>query len=427
VALALNPANFAQGDRLVVTGALTGTHVAVLSLAAGVNVNDAVAHVGDHTYVSVGAGTSGGGTVTGVLADLGARDYQLTWDDSRSGYVLRAQDDHYSGTAQALLNSAGAVSIAWFSQLDNLTKRLGDLHLSAARTSKPASSAAGGDASAVNAPAATLSNAFWIRANAQRVNADLGIPGVSGFREYQYGVDAGYDRLVSPAGSDAQLYLGAFAAFQSGHRSFLSGHGKGDTDSAAVGAYATWLHRDGWFLDGVVKGQYFDSDYDVGGAGLGWAGHGEFRNYGFGASLEFGRRFEFGKAGFVEPGLEISYAHIFAEDYTVNSGLRVAVGDSDLFRYSLGVRVGWVFDFGSQGALSPYVKAGVERLDSLGGSVRAVSERWQPDLDEVRGRVGFGLSWQLDARQQLHFDYEADFGSHYRKPWSLNVGYRVQF
>jgi outer membrane autotransporter protein len=373
--------------------------------------NDAVAHVGDYAYVSVGAGASGGETVTGVLADLGVRDYELAWDDSRSGYVLRAQDDHYSSTAQAVLNSAGAVSIAWFSQLDSLTKRLGDLRLGAAQVSTSAS----------------LSNAFWLRANVQRVNADLGIPGVGGFREYQYGADVGYDRLVSSEGSDGQLYLGGFMAFQSGHRSFLSGHGKGDTDSAALGAYATWLHRDGWFVDGVLKGQYFDSDYDVGGIGIGGAGHGEFRNYGLGASLEFGRRFGFGKAGYVEPGIEISYAHVFAEDYELDSGLRVLVGDSDIFRYGFGVRAGWVFDLGVRGGLSPYVKAGVERLDSLGGSVRAATERWEPVLDGVRGRVGFGISWQLDVRQQLHLDYEADFGSHYEKPWGVNAGYRLQF
>jgi outer membrane autotransporter protein len=215
--------------------------------------------------------------------------------------------------------------------------------------------------------------------------------------------------------------VGGFAAFQSAHRTFDGGVGKGDTDSVAFGGYASWLHKEGWYLDSVLKAQYFDTDYSSS------AVHGAFSDYAFGLLLDFGRRFGFANGAFIEPEVQFNYAHIFTEDYTTTNGLRIRSEDNDILRFGLSVRAGWTFDLGGNGRLSPFVEAGVELQESTGGLVRAAYERWTPSTDGTRVNVGLGITWQLDDAQQIRFDYDAKFGDRYEKPWGVNLGYRYRF
>jgi outer membrane autotransporter protein len=326
------------------------------------------------------------------------------------------------------VNSVGALSTGWFSELDNLHKRLGELHPGvSANAGKPAPSApgasAGGNADAAPAAAVAggLSNAFWLRGYASQLDADLGLSGLSTFRQHQYGADIGYDHAFATGGASV-LYLGSTAGYQTSRLRFHDTLGsKGNTESAILGAYASWAHRDGWYVDGLAKGQYFSGDFDSGDV------HGESDSYGLGVSLEIGRRFDLGAGWFVEPSLQLAYSHLFSQDYTLNSGLRIHPSDSDIFRYVESLRLGKVFDLGSRGILQPYVRGAVERQDSDGGSVRISDGRFQPTADGLRGLAGVGVNWAPTSVTQLYFEYEYTFGDKYERPWSLTVGYRHRF
>ncbi|MDR2845205.1 MAG: autotransporter outer membrane beta-barrel domain-containing protein [Puniceicoccales bacterium] len=395
--LDINLLDFAQSDRLIVEGTITGRHEFVLTLADDCDRSAVTAESGNFPYITVG--THGSEVVTGVLRDIGAYDFVLTWDAAQSGYILKARDS-YSLAAQAAINSIGAMSLAWFSQLDNLGKRLGDL--------RPEFVLRGPD------------DGFWVRTHAQQTNADLGIHGVGKFHEYQYGADVGGDRSIV-LDDDDRLYLGGFAGYLSARRNFLGDTGgKGDTESVSAGAYAAWMQDDGWYFDGVLKGQYFDSDYDARDA------HGEFKSYGVGVSFELGRQFSSANGTFIEPSLQFAYAHIFTEDFTTNTGLRVKSDDADIYRFAASVRVGKTLDFGDTGLLRPYAKAGIEH-QAGGADVRLNGATFSPNSNGTRAQVGFGVSWQLDADSQIHFDYEAAFGEKYEKPWGINLGYHRRF
>jgi outer membrane autotransporter protein len=343
----------------------------------------------------------------------------------------------YSAAGQAAVNSAGALSTGWFTQLDNLHSRMGELH-AVANVRKPDTSARplkartgpGGafEAPGFNAAAqaeaapAALSNAFWVRAYTSQLDADLGIAGFSTFKQTQYGADVGYDHTFR-ASSASTLYLGTTVGYQTSRLRFKDQFGsKGDTESASLGAYATWIHQDGWFTDGFVKGQYFSSDFHSAST------KGETENYGLGASLEFGKRINFGDDWFLEPSLQLAYTHLIGESYTLNTGLRIHATDADIFRYIESLRFGKVIDLGAGfGLLQPHVGLSVERQDSTGGALRISDRSFSPDTDGLRGRASAGLVWSPTSRTQLHFSYEYTFGDKYEKPYALSVGFRHQF
>jgi outer membrane autotransporter protein len=342
----------------------------------------------------------------------------------------------YSAGGQAAANTIGSISTGWFSQLDNLHKRSGDLRLEAvAQQSRKATAApvaetkdAGTsgtrDANFTESLIGAHANDFWVRGYGQQLDTKLG-KGLSNFKEFQYGGDVGADRTFA-FDADNALYLGASVGYQSSNRKFHDGFGsKGTTESVVGGAYATWLNKEGWFVDGVVKAQHFNNEFDTAGD------HARFDTYGVGASLEIGRRLEAG-AWFAEPSAQFSYTHLFTEGFTsdgnTSSGrLHVKTGDTDIYRYVAALRAGRVWDLQTLGVVEPYVKVSVEYQESDGGSLRISGTSLTPNTDGSRVNLGLGVSWQFTSRQQIFLDYEASVGDKYDKPWGVNAGYRLRF
>ncbi|MDR2513190.1 MAG: autotransporter-associated beta strand repeat-containing protein [Puniceicoccales bacterium] len=328
----------------------------------------------------------------------------------------------YSSSAQVATNMAGAMSLGWFSQLDNLTKRIGELHLSGATVAPGNGTAA---APGKRHSGSEMEEYFWVRGYGQQIDADLKLDAVRGFRENQYGGDVGAD-LAFTLSADSLLYVGAFVGYQGASRNFKDGvSSKSDTQSVSVGAYLAWQHSTGWFADALLKGQHFDTDYRIEGV------KGGFKNQGIGFTLRAGRRWENATRWFLEPSFQLDYTHIFTEDYSMDSGIKVKTTDMDLLRYSGSLRAGKTFELAAGRAIQPYAKVGAEYQDSSGNTVRAAtaeySGSWRPSTDGTRVVLGVGVAWQWSPSQQVHFDGETAFGSKYDTPWSLNLGYRARF
>ncbi|MDR2513032.1 MAG: autotransporter outer membrane beta-barrel domain-containing protein [Puniceicoccales bacterium] len=378
--------------------------------------------------------------VSGIL-DGGLYRFSVT-EDGLGGYNL-ARVDSYGSTGQSAVNAAGAIAIGWFSMQDNLTRRLGELRMAewAARVGRQKVSEdehrRAKDPSPV-APTneqtnvATLNSTFWVRAFGERVETHLGIRGISSFSEYQYGANIGYD-INFLVNKDCRTFLGLFVGYQGARRNFHDGFASdGKTESVSVGLYGTVVHADGWFLDGILRGQTAEMEYDAIGD------HGEFTNRVFGASIEAGWHFalqpskegvpvSFWQDWFIEPGFQFAYSHVFADSYKTDHGVHVWGGDSDIFRLLAGLRFGRTIYTRDYGEFQPYARIGVEYQDSLGGSIRVESERFVPTTDGVRAVFGLGLAWQLDESQQVHLEYEASLGEKYDRPWGVTLSFRKRF
>ena len=387
-------------DHVEVTagGVVKGRHAFFLRDKAGLETISLKTAVPLITSTGGAAIDMSGATVAAYDADTGALlesgIYRLGVAGSGNS-ILKVVG--YSTIGQAAINTIATMASSWFSQLDNLDRRMGEIRQDGAQ-----------------------SNDFWVRGYAQQTNVDLGIRGVSEFREMQYGADIGYDRQFD-LGDAGRFNAGVFLGYQSSRRTMLDPlHSKGDGESIAFGGYATWFDQNGWYVDGTVKGQIFRNDYDAD------RRHGVIDNYAVGFSIEAGKRFTLDKAWFIEPGVQFAYTHVFSETFTVDT-MRVMSSDSDILRYFAGVKAGRDIKLDGWGTIQPSVRAGIEYQDSLGGAIRCGGERFVPTTDGVRGVIGLGFGWQFTPAQQVHLEYEASFGEKYDRPWSINAGYRIRF
>jgi len=318
----------------------------------------------------------------------------------------------------------------WFSQQDNLHKRVGDLRLTGARIFKPEPVAEGGPVvpPTYYSPSNDWGNNVWVRSYGERGFAKTGVNGHRGYRSTIWGVDFGIDKGWQIDSSN-QLFTGVFAGYGSAKQNFRRSAGStGRTQAVQGGIYATWLRDNGWYVDGIVKTGHFRNKFDARSKTLG-STTGKYNNWGIGASIELGKQFQFCQDWFVEPMLQISYARINGSHFMTKNAMILGVHQraTDVWQARFGTRLGRNIMTGQTGIFQPYVKAGVVDQFSNNGNVQINGVGWRPNMDGVRSEVGAGAIWQINDVNQLHLDYQADFGQKYTKPVGLNLGYRLQF
>ena len=82
---------------------------------------------------------------------------------------------------------------------------------------------------------------------------------------------------------------GAFMGYSHSHIGFDRG-GHGSVGSYSLGGYASWEHESGFYLDGVVKLNRFESSV-AGKMSSGGAANGSYHSNGLGGHIETGMRF----------------------------------------------------------------------------------------------------------------------------------------
>lgn len=156
-------------------------------------------------------------------------------------------------------------------------------------------------------------------------------------------VQVGYDRKNNI--SDGKLFTGVAFGYFDGNVDY--DHGSGESNSATVGAYATYLGRNGAYSDFIVKfgnidnklsyssdnGNYYKADFDT---------------YGLSADAEYGYRYDFSNNYYIEPLAQLSYIYIADEDYTMKlngkSGAKVSNDDYQSLIGYTGFHYGKKFD-----------------------------------------------------------------------------------
>ena len=394
-----------QSDKIVVTGAATGSHTLQLAAVGGAPAGAAAIP---------GIVTTGGGDATfaGTL-DVGMFTYELADSESAADTWDLVQTGAVSSTGQALLNTVGAMSTGWFAQLETVSRRMGELRLAALPRTASASVFA-------PPPVHRPGGDYWVRATGGQTDADLGA-GLSPFREYRYGADVGVDwRRATDA--DSVLALGFFTGYQRAERRLRDGSGgTGDTDDLHAGLYASWLHTSGWFVESVLKLQRFDNSYTANSGGI--VDKADFETWGAGLSLDAGRQFALRDGWFVEPSAQAAWLRAAGKDYVTSTALAVDVDDADIWQFGVSVRAGKTIGLSDERVVQPYAKLGATTQISDGGEVRAGGGQWRPNTDGQRGVAGAGVIWTLSRLDRVHFDYEAGWGDKYERPWSVSLGY----
>jgi outer membrane autotransporter protein len=339
--------------------------------------------------------------------------------------------DDLTPAANAAIGTFAATMPLFYADMDTLVQRMGELRL-LAQPPPPAppigiSKEGGKQVVAPPPPVAPPSGGgVWFRGFGSGSHIDDQVS--RSFHQNLGGFQIGADkRLVTRYGD---LYLGGFAGYFYAHRDFqnqpFNEDATGTTQAFSLGAYGTLIHPSGFYADLVVKYTQLWNDFDapnvLSSLGLGPSATANYSIPTFGASLEIGKRWDFGHF-FLEPQGQIEGAWAGGADYTVSTGLRVSADSQTSLRGRLGVRTGYHFDWGSR-AFEPYAKVSVTNEFLGGDRISTNQTAFSPTLSGVGIQAAGGVTARITDSIYLYGEYDYANSDKIRIPWAVDAGFR---
>ncbi|MFV3370761.1 autotransporter outer membrane beta-barrel domain-containing protein [Pseudomonas sp. NY15435] len=337
-------------------------------------------------------GGSSGGDQGGT--DGGSQGGSDGGNQGSNGGGSTSQPDIISKGSNVALGMQSAAANLYYAELGTLVQRLGELRLSQDE---------GG---------------VWIRGIGKRMR--MGEHYGRAFDQNLDGVEIGADKAIHLDG--ARLYLGAMVGASESRIRFTE-NSRGHLDSTSVGAYATYLRDDGWYLDNVIKYSHMDGDVKVP-TNLGQPVKGDYKADAYGVSVEGGKRIDLQDQWFVEPQVQLSATHFEGPRYTSSDGLKVRASDTDSLQGRIGLRGGKEIQLDRDMRLQTYATASY--IDELAGNthVRINGEKLNNQLPGSRGELGAGAALQVSRQQKVSLEVDYAKGDHLEQPWAVTLGYR---
>lgn len=358
-----------------------------LTLAANGSSNDQFASVQDAATaltqaVTIGTDSSGVNSLKieqGVINDW--LNATLNSDGTLSNIVVGKNT-----TLDALGSVAALTSYQWRHDMNDLTKRMGEL-----------------------------------RDSPQGVGAWARLYGSEQEHGSQH-VTAKNTSIQVGADTDvgAGWKLGAAFTYTDGSSTFNNG----DSDNKAYGlaAYGTWLANNGLFVDLIAKYNRMDTDFVV------YGSDGSYDNNAFSVSAEFGWHYNINNLGFIEPQAELTYGVVAGDTFTLSNGAKILQDDMKSLLGRIGVRTGFYFP-NHRGTL--YVRASA--VHDFKGEMYSTAmygvtrNTMTTDIGGSWIEFGAGANFNLTPNSYAYVDLERTNSGEVKEKWRWNIGFRHTF
>ena len=206
--------------------------------------------------------------------------------------------------------------------------------------------------------------------------------------------------------------------------------GKGNIINTSLAAYATWLGKKDHYWDIVLKGSRLRNDYETYGK---YSDHGLNKNWAASISAEYGRKKMLNTEGwFLEPQAQLTYGHMWGDDYLTEQDIKVRQDDSDSLVGRLGLVLSREMTDTENRSQRFYLKASV--LHEFMGSdrfhlqdSRGETLYVENDLGGTWYEVGLGMNAVISDRTHLYLDIEKSFKGKIETPYRIEAGVRWEF
>ena len=382
----------ASADTATPSGAMAGAKAkrAALFMAAASAGEDTAAPSED-------AASSGENAAAPSEADAGKNTKAASADNDDVWYLTPENtplDNGFVANANAYVpGSAHNAAASIWRDNDTLVKRLGEL-----RWSKD-------------------SDGAWGRV----INRKLARSGTQAFDVSMNTLQLGYDRRIPLSFGD--IFVGGAIEHSRGTEKYDDGDGSVYMTDGAL--YGTFKGRSGDYVDVVTKAgklfTHYSSDYSDGG---------DFENWGFSASAEYGHKFDLGWSWSVEPQAQIKYSYLWGDDYTSDNGAKIYQDDMDSLVGRLGLLVAKEFGTGTENPVRIYAKGSVlheflgDRNETL---YQDVAMHDSTDLAGTWYSAGIGANVGLSENCSFYVDAERDFGTDIKVQYRIQGGFRFEF
>ena len=255
---------------------------------------------------------------------------------------------------------------------------------------------------------------LWVRMRHDRIGKS------DAFRSKNTMFELGYDRKVGDR-EDGEHRQGVVFDYMRGTADYHNVAGEGDVRRGGVWFYDTWLGNKGHYTDYVLKFGRLSNDFDIY-SELGEKITGDYSNFVYSASAEYGRKKSLGGDWYIEPQAQLQYAHVTDADYTTSQGTSVQLDAID----SLIGRVGFRLGKDVSDTSTFYIKADVLHEFLGDQDISAFDATGRLDTTyENEGTwydIGLGFSHQFSKGTYMFLDVEKTFGNDNEDTYQFNVG-----
>ena len=256
---------------------------------------------------------------------------------------------------------------------------------------------------------------LWVRIRHDRIGKS------DAFRSKNTMMELGYDKRVDDR-EDGEHRRGFAIDYMRGTTDYHNVAGDGDVRRGGLWLYDTWLGNKGHYSDYVLKIGRLSNDFEVYARSTGEKITGDYSNFVYSASAEYGRKKDIGKDWYFEPQVQLQYAHVTDADYTTSQGTSVELDAIDSLIGRVGFRLGK--DMGENNTF--YVKADVLHEFLGDQDISAFDATGRLDTTyENEGTwydVGLGFSHQFSKGTYMFLDVEKTFGNDNEDTYQFNVG-----
>lgn len=373
-----------EHDTLKVTESIGGNFNVSID-SSGKELNDSAL---DNSFIE--AKGSNPDTFTGT-SDIGSYNYSLyqdgdDWKLQRNGKL--------SSSANNAIMLANVTPTIWASELSVLRNRLGELRYDSEQ------------------------NGVWLKyiTSRNRVNNNQ----VS-YKQDMNGFVLGGDRKLDLTGG--KLFLGS--QFSYSYSSLDASDSDGQVKSYSVGMYATWLHDDGYYMDGVIKGNRFFSENNAN-FNQGKSKASDATN-GIGFSIEGGKHINI-DSYLIEPYIQLSGFQGQKTNYDFDNGLRVNANSTRSFKAEVGTTLGKEFSFSNGSSASPYIRLAANQEFVKNNDVTINNtERFTNDMSGLTGKYGVGINASIVKDLNVYGEFNYAKGNKLETPYSGTLGVRYSF
>ncbi len=395
--------DFAQGivktDLLDVSGIVTGQHTLAISPAAGNDGLSLAQLTQAITVVHQGAGSTGTFALQQKMqVGVGAYNYNLEQVGSDQWQLQRSKEAEpnkdLSPAARVSLSLASTAPMVWQGETEILRIRQGDLRHN------------------------RVGGGIWARSfsNLNHIQ-DTKTPA---FDMKQYGVAFGIDKRLTTDGGP--FYVGGFGTY-SYSTVDIGSASSGRVNSYGLGAYATWMLDNGWYVDSLLKANSFSNDIRIADVGS-TAARGNYTMPGIGLSLELGKNIPLANNGYLEPYTRLAGFVAKSANDELTSGLRIKTGTTRSVQAELGMLAGQQYDIGKGRTLQPYMRAAVIHELIADNKVTLNGDQFTNDLSGTRALVGVGAAAQIQEKLQLNLNINYTQGKPVDGSWGFSLGAR---
>ncbi|MBX4336189.1 BafA family autotransporter [Candidatus Bartonella raoultii] len=248
--------------------------------------------------------------------------------------------------------------------------------------------------------------------------------GHTNFKLEQTGLVFGVDHLNELTHGD--LYIGGFGSYDQARVAHIRG-GNSNLNTYSLGAYATYFDRRGWYLDGVLKYNYYrDNLKAISTNGL--IVQSNYNQWAIGGSFEIGCRFEPAQSTWMQPYIKLTGLQVNGKKIMLSNGMTADIRPSTSLRSEVGLTAGHEFMMNAETSLTAYITAAWLR-ENINNNHTIINNRYQfiTDLSGNAGKLGIGVNSLINDKLTLYAEAHYLKGHKVKQSLQGILGIRYHF